>query len=409
MPITANLVLVSNSLPIQINGANAIPGTTYNTIVLGVGSAEPNTITFNSLQLNTTSTSGGDVVFAVNAVDDASSPFSFNSVPSAIIINAVHHSGGGPATYSFTLSDNINSTLASAQPVYTVYESNGSVSYYQNQLPITVSLLTPYINVSWACSVSIGSNAYAYQNDVYGLGSGIPCGKLYSTYIHNIKSIYSISAPTITNVTSTSTTTIPPTTTITPASRFTTQSGNVSSPSPLSINFTNMHVFVVLTTPSSTQVQASVNMTNETSYSLPYLANYTLISALNISVSTGGNVSTEVTSPYLCGINSSLIKPFEIVNGTWIAIMPFSVNATSCTVSFVVPKDPILGIFQKTVPATTTATTTIKTTTTIPSAPVAPSHGSQTILPLTAILIVIIIIAAIAAYGYSRKEHKKHR
>jgi hypothetical protein len=407
LPITANLVLVSNSLPIQINGANAIPGTTYNTIVLGVGSAEPNTITFNSLQLNTTSTSGGDVVFEVNAIDSASSPFSFNSAASTITINAVHHSSGS-ATYSFTLSDNINSTLASAQPVYTVYESNRSVSYYQNQLPLTLSLSVPYLNVSWACNVSIGSNTYAYQNDVYGLGFGIQCGKLYSAYIHNMESIYSISAPTITNVTSTSTTTIPPTTTITPASRSITLSGNMSSAVPLSINFTNMHVFVVLTTSSSTQVQASANITNETSYSLPYFANYTLISALNVSVSTGANVSTEVTSPYPCGINSSLIKPFEIVNGAWIAIMPFSVNATSCTVSFVVPKDPILGIFQKTVPATTTVTTTIKTTATIPAAPGAPSPESQTILLVIAIVIVIIIIAAIAAYGYSRKGHKKH-
>ncbi len=212
LPITANLVLVSNSLPLQIDGVNAIPGTTYNTIVLGAGSAEPNTITFNSLELNTTSTSGGDVIFTVNAVDGAKTHVAFNSTSNTIIINAVvaqhHPGGGGPAKYTFILSSNINSTLASAQSVYTVYTNNGSISYYQNQLPITISLLTPSLNVSWACNVSIGASTYAYQNDVYGLGFGIPCGKYYTTYTHNLESIYSLSAPTKINTTTTSTTTI---------------------------------------------------------------------------------------------------------------------------------------------------------------------------------------------------------
>ena len=178
--------------------------------MLGVGSAEPNTITFNSLQFNTSITSGGNVIFTVNAVDSANTPIAFNSVSNTVIINAVqHHSGGGPAKYTFTLSDNINSTLNSAQPVYTVYTSNGSIFYYQNQLPVTLSLLTPYMDISWACNVSIGTSTYVYNNDVYGLGFGIPCNKNFTTYTHDIESIYSLSAPAKINVTTTSTTTIP--------------------------------------------------------------------------------------------------------------------------------------------------------------------------------------------------------
>jgi hypothetical protein len=91
LPITANLVLVSNSIPIQINGNNANPGTTYGTTVLSSG----NVITFNQLELSTSGTSSGDAVFTVNAVDSASTPVTFNTVANTIIINAVQNSGGG--------------------------------------------------------------------------------------------------------------------------------------------------------------------------------------------------------------------------------------------------------------------------------------------------------------------------
>ena len=414
LPITANLVLVSNSIPIQINGANAITGTTYNTIVLDAGSTEPNTITFNSLQLNTSITSGGNVIFAVNAVDSANTPIAFNSVSNTVIINAVvvpHHSGStGPPKYTFTLSDNINSTLASAQPVYTIYASSGNISYYQNQLPVTLSLLTPYLNVSWACNVSIGANTYTYQNDVYGLGLGIPCGKYYTAYTPNLEAIYSLSAPTKINTTTTSTTTILPTPPTPPANKSNksiTLNGSISSSSPFKINFTNMHVVVVLTSPSLVPMRASASITNETSMVLPTLANYTLISAFNISVTTAANVSSEVTSPYSCGINSSLIKPFELVNGTWTAITPFSVNATACTVSFVVPKDPIVGIFQKIVP-TTTVTTTVNTTTTIaPTTTVLPPKVNTAAIAVAVIVTVIILL--VLAYYYMSKAGKHRR
>jgi hypothetical protein len=85
LPITANLVLVSNTMPLQINGANAVPGSTVNTIVLGAGSAEPNTITFNSLEL--TASSNGILTFNVIAVDSATTPVTFNAVASTITVN----------------------------------------------------------------------------------------------------------------------------------------------------------------------------------------------------------------------------------------------------------------------------------------------------------------------------------
>ena len=407
LPITANLVLVSNSTPIQINGAKAISGTTYNTIVLRTGSTEPDTITFNSLELNTSSTSGGNVIFTVNAVDSASTPVTFNSVASTIIINAVQHNSGGgtmPSKYVFTLSDNINSTLASTQPVYTVYTSSGNTSYYQNQLPLTLSLSVPYINFTLACNVSIGSSKYTYQNDVYGLGLGVPCGRYYNTYTPSLESIYTLSTPTKVTTTTNTTTTTPTTTTLY-GNRSIDVNGTISSTLPASINFTNMRVIALLTTTSTTPVRVSTHLTNETPTSLPQLANYTLISALNLSVSATANVSIRVTLPYPCGENSSLIKPFELLNGTWTPITPFYINTTSCTISLLVPNDPILGIFQKAAPATTTITT-INTLSTIPPSSVPPPHSMPT-TPIIGIIIVIIIVAGIAVYYYGRRGSRR--
>ena len=407
LPITANLVLASNSTPIQINGAKAISGTTYNTIVLRTGSTEPDTITFNSLELNTSSTSGGNVIFTVNAVDSASTPVTFNSVASTIIINAVQHNSGGgtmPSKYVFTLSDNINSTLASTQPVYTVYTSSGNTSYYQNQLPLTLSLSVPYINFTLACNVSIGSSKYTYQNDVYGLGLGVPCGRYYNTYTPSLESIYTLSTPTKVTTTINTTTTTPTTTTLY-GNRSIDVNGTISSTLPASINFTNMRVIALLTTTSTTPVRVSTHLTNETPTSLPQLASYTLISALNLSVSTAANVSIRVTLPYPCGENSSLIKPFELLNGTWTPITPFYINTTSCTVSLLVPNDPILGIFQKAAPATTTITT-INTLSTVPPSSVPPPHSMPT-APIIGIIIVTIIVAGIAAYYYGRRGSRR--
>ena len=420
LPITANLVLVSNSIPIQINGANAIPGTTYNTIVPGAGSAEPNTITFNSLKLDTPSTSSGSAIFAVNAVDSASPSFTFNSESDTVTILVPSHSGGGgPAKYTFTLSDNINSTLASAQPVYTIYTSSGNISYYQNQLPVTLSLPTPYLNVSWACNVSIGANTYTYQNDVYGLGLGIPCGKYYTTYTPNLEAIYSLSAPTKINTTTTSTTTIQSTTTIPllPSGRSITSNVIVSSLAPVSINFQNMKTTFVLTTLSKTPVHMVVNVANATSVPIQPVANYTLISAFNISVSTSANVTVNVIEQYPCGVYSSRIRPFEFTNGTWGMITPFEVNTTACTVLFTVPKDPIVGIFQKIVPTTITTTISVNTTTVptiVAQGPMALESSTALIIATAAITAVIILRLLMLKYHLqkirrrAKKKFKSH-
>ena len=404
---TANLIYVSGPSGATVDGLGT------GRVIESLANQQDGTVSFPSFS---SFSEAGSYTFNVVATDSASNPVTFNSLSNTITVNGIaappasSSGGGGPTKYMFVLSDNINSTSASANPVYVVDTDSGSVSYYQNQLPATLSLLTPYLNVSWACNVSVGTRTYAYQNDVYGIGFGIPCGKYYTTYVPNFESTYSLSAPAKITATTTITTTILPTTTISTVDKSITVNSTVSSALPASINFTNMHVIIVLMTSSPTPVHVSANLTNETQTILPAISNYTLISTLKVSVSATANVSTEITSPYPCSINSSLIKPFKLINGTWTAITPFSINTTSCTISFAAPKDPVVGIFQKMIsttiaPKTTMPITAVRPATTTVLPPLAPA--SNYTVSIVAI-IVIIIIVAMAVYYY-RRNGPRHK
>ncbi|MGC9037826.1 MAG: hypothetical protein ACP5IK_03925, partial [Candidatus Micrarchaeia archaeon] len=82
-------------------------------------------------------------------------------------------------------------------------------------------------------------------------------------------------------------------------------------------------------------------------------------------------------------------------------------NATMCTVSFYIPKDPIVGIFEK-MPTTTTVSTTVPTTSIIPTtvpAPV-PTPSPASVWGIIAIIAVLIILLAI--YSYMMIHRKKH-
>ena len=64
----------------------------------------------------------------------------------------------------------------------------------------------------------------------------------------------------------------------------------------------------------------------------------------NISLN---NTITEINSTisYPCRTYYSGIAPYILKNNTWIKIAPFTLNASSCKVSFTIPNDPIIGIF----------------------------------------------------------------
>ena len=107
------------------------------------------------------------------------------------------------------------------------------------------------------------------------------------------------------------------------------------------------------------------------------------------------------TLPYPCGIPSDSVSPYILKNSTWHAISQFTVNAASCTVTFTVPNDPVVGLFASTAAITTSISTTLPTTlpTTVPTTVPAgqPLSGSSSTLIIAVVVIVVIAVAAYAA------------
>jgi hypothetical protein len=151
-----------------------------------------------------------------------------------------------------------------------------------------------------------------------------------------------------------------------------------------------------------------VTAKNVTSNSQAAPQGYTKLVALNITISTTANVATNVTLRYPCSIPSTKVAPYIIKNNTWVAITPFTVDAASCTVTFTVPKDPVVGLLTSY--AASTTVTTVQTTTPTTVLSTAPTTTVQQSSFATggtiAVVVIIIIIAAVVAYVILRNPKK---
>ena len=178
---------------------------------------------------------------------------------------------------------------------------------------------------------------------------------------------------TVSSVTSTGATTIPasPTTTIMPTAHVVLNASyNITGNVPIVINITSAGMIITLT--SSQRTIANLIVVNVTG-SAPLLQSYKLLIALNVSTISSGNVSTAITLSYPCADSSHTAYPFpyKLKGATWVPINPFAVNITTCTATFSVPKDPVVGLFEyqpasgstiTTITASTIPTTTIPAT-----------------------------------------------
>ncbi len=220
--------------------------------------------------------------------------------------------------------------------------------------------------------------------------------------------------------TTTHTTTLPTTVATTiPVPPVPTFSNNTTvGPTPKIVHFEGVHMDVQTT--SNVSSNASLLISNLSGSKFPSLPNETELSAANISVSTGANVTITVTEMYNCSYPPASVAPYELRNNSWIKILPFTVNVSACTLTFSIPKDPIIGVFsQKTAPATsstslpTTLPTTLQTTAqqnaTVPTPqPAAGSSGNATTLEIV-VIIVIIILALLFFNSKRKKEFGKGR
>jgi hypothetical protein len=188
----------------------------------------------------------------------------------------------------------------------------------------------------------------------------------------------------------------------------------ISATSPVVVNFTNEQAIIYISTPSSTPAPVTIYAANATSTAPKPPANYTVLKALNLTISANVSVSTNVSMTYPCSTPASSVAPFIYKNGTWTQIAQYTVNPATCAITFVVPKDPLVGILSKTVATTTTTvpTTSVPTTSTVPTTTVlptpTPTPTKSNLWLIVATIIIVAIVVVIVAYYASRSRRRKH-
>lgn len=338
------------------------------------------------------------------------------------INNAATISGGGSSPTTLSISDNIN--IQSTVNVLNILLINPSTKavisknlYTQSQLPLTLTLSNEEAVFNFACSLTIGSTTYNYSNDIYGLGYGNTCGKNYTVYGGSYEIIYS---PLTTSTTSTNTSTTSSTSsTSTITSLTTTPTINNNSIKNISLNSSN---YIVISSKNTTTINSDQNaislklynpninslsavliLKNVTSSkTIPSINNKVLITAFSVNVSTTSNVSIYTNIHYSCNINSKTVAPYILQNNTWTPITPFSVNATSCSVLFLIPKDPIIALFS-----TNTNTKISNSTTTILSNVTTTQNNSSNNDLIYYVIIVIILIIVVWYLIIGKKSRLK--
>ena len=322
-----------------------------------------------------------------------------------------------PAYSTVKLSDNLNSNEGSSQPVINAYvlstsgNTESNYKYAQSQLPARINITNgkAYAVFNFACSVN---STYNYTGDVYGLGV-VSCGKNYTVYGGSYEVIYSNSSL----IQKSSTTTTTTTTSISTTTATTTIATTVPIEQPIKILVAPQNV----TSPQLCDDQQGYNITYAslgTSFKIaPGVAgcfnitainstavqsdtsNYgrTLIQAINFTESNS-SVTVNATLHYPCSINSSRIAPFILRNGVWDQISPFTVNAASCTISFVAPSDPVIAIFS----SVTSGQQPTSLATSIP--PIKSPSPQLSYLYWLALIVILAIIAIVAASLLRRRR-----
>ncbi|MFP3215445.1 MAG: hypothetical protein RXR32_02765, partial [Candidatus Micrarchaeota archaeon] len=188
----------------------------------------------------------------------------------------------------------------------------------------------------------------------------------------------------------------------------------ISSSSPLVLSLPNTHstisVYTNYTAP--TPIVAHIaNATQQVSKLAKPQPNYTLINAVNVSIKTTAPVTVFFVEQYSCSIPSDLVAPYIFKNNAWLAVSNYTVNAMACTISLYIPNDPIVAIFEKSVPTTTTTSiaTTLPTTmpTTIYYPSPSPRPSNYLVVEALTLIIILIIVILVLLYYY-KLLHKYH-
>ena len=358
--------------------------------------------------------------YCASITDSATSPSSVTSNTVFISVQAASSASGSPGLpqHYTLLNDNLNATTQSINPVFKVLITNAagtivinSYSYYQNQLPATViTSSSDELNLSFACSLTLGKENYTYTGVAYGLGFE-PCGINYIAYGGTFEPIYAIQKPqakvnntsgNTSTIASTSTTTsTTSTTTLSTSSASTTISTtvpntnsiildvnlNISRSTPQISFSTHNEVFTIFAT-SNVPIEANMTVVNNTIAS-PDIPGLTKLLSFTLSVSTN-EAAVNSTVDYPCSIPPNDIAPYMFLNKAWTKETNFVINPSGCTISFSVPHNVTVGIFTSYAGQTNSTKQEITAT-----------AGSQSIVmqpgfwvsAFTAFSIVVILIA----------------
>ena len=382
-------VTTSNSLPVA-----TLPPGTYTFTFNSPGnnnylSFDPS-ITVTVLSQSVTTSSSGSQGTLLYLNDNITMPGSSESpVATAYIMES-----GNTTKHGFYQSQ----LPASLATTYAVGFGNATKEeFYQSQLPASLTLYGSEIaNISFACSVTMGSTNYIFTKDIEGIGYNAQCDRNYTVYGGNFVGIYASYTPSK-NMTS-------------PYNQF---SQNVtinlsyasvqltiSKSAPGNIIFLNSNAQFKINTESNTPMAVNITIKNSTYLTPSPPKNYTKILALTFSTNTTAVITANATVIYGCSRPANGIKPFILTGGGWKEIQNFTVDAKACALSFQVPKNSTFSVMQYLSPtaiSSTNTTAAIPPSNALPSnVPVAPANVVTTSPPQRGLSTVEYIVATAA-------------
>jgi hypothetical protein len=141
--------------------------------------------------------------------------------------------------------------------------------------------------------------------------------------------------------------------------------------------------------------------------------------AINVIATSQNSITLNVTLNYSCAIPSNVIFPYkQMTNGTWVRVQKYVriLNQTPCSISFRIPPDPIVALFEhqeQTTTSTSIQTTTVSVTTTTPQLATAVSNRNKGVV---AIMVIAALLLAYLLYklvrgrsSLSRTGRHKHK
>ncbi len=386
---SANVVLGQPNL-VTNNGCTTSP----------TGLCYPSGITFDPTGNLWVDDSGNNRVLEyLNPLSVSCSPASFTTSESTTCTATLNESGTDGESMFFSSSDSSTGSFTSASCAL----SSGSCSVAYSD----TATGTPTITATY-----LGDSTYSESsaNTMLTITATTPNGGLH--IVNSGGGGAGGSGATTSTIAPTSTAT---STAITTSSATTTifvifnSSYNITPDSNTIINVPDSGTTIVLGSVSSSG-SVSVIITNVTGSTTTSPQSYKLLEALNVSTMPPLNITITVTMEYNCSLPSNSIAPYELTGtGIWNPINPFTVNSTACTVTFAIPTDPIVGIFQYQQPATTSTvlpiTTSLATsiTTTVPAS-AASSKSSNTPIWVAIIVIAIVILAILYLFIFRGKK-----